>query len=225
MPPALTDYGLTVDNYVLTQAAVPAGCYDVSGGQSDPNSINGFQRFWIKEANKPTPDFKSDLGYRGYLQNLNVTGNVRNFYNEVDYALATGTILLGLKETNWVANQESYKPDGAFRNGNRYTYIPGDPAGQRIHLVDDNVLGRFVTDPHEAMSMVARPRSKAVGAKTGVGGSIDAGLNLETFTNAEGDSVFTRSSDDHGAQVTRSIQEVWPYYTELGRTLGIIPLP
>ena len=33
---ALTDYDLTVDNYVLTQAAVPAGGCDVSGGQNDP---------------------------------------------------------------------------------------------------------------------------------------------------------------------------------------------
>jgi hypothetical protein len=222
---ALTDYGLSVDNYVLTQAAVPAGCYDTSGGQADPSSINGYARFWSREASKPTPDFASDLGYRGHLQNLGVSGNVSNFYNAVDYALATGTSLFGVLETHWEANQESYKPDDSPSNGNNYTYIPGNPAGQRSQLVDALFVGRFVTDPHEAMSMVARPRSKAVGARSSVGGSIDTGLNLESFTSTTGDQVFTRSSDDHGAQVGRRIQEVWEYYTELGRTFGVIPLP
>jgi len=216
---ALTDYGLTVDNYVLTQAAVPAGCYDVSGGQSDPSSINGYPRFWNKEASKPTPDLASDLGYRGYLDTLGVSGNVVNFHNFDDYALASGRTLW-LLETHWEANQDTYKPDGSFSNTNWYTYIQANADGQRCQLVDAFFVGRFVTDPHESMSLLARPRSKAVGARASVQGSIDDEFNL-----AAAPLAFSPSSDDHGAQVGRRIQQVWLYYTELGRKLGVLPLP
>jgi hypothetical protein len=215
---ALTDYDLTIDNYVLTQAAVPAGCYDVSGGQNDPNSINGYARFWAKEASNPTPDFADDLGYRGYLAALGVSGNVVNFHNFDDYALASGRALLGRAEVHWEANQDSYKPDGSFSNTNWYTYIPSNPDGQRCQLVDAVFVGRFVTDPHESMALVARARSKAVGARAGVEGSID-----DEFDLAAAPLQFSPSSDDHGAQVARHIQQVWLYYTELGDALGVLP--
>lgn len=220
---ALTDYGLTVDNYVLTQAAVPAGCYDVSGGQNDSSSINGYPRFWNKEANKPTPDFAADLGYRGYLATLGVTGNVTNFHNFDDYALATGRTFW-LLQTHWEANQDTYKPDDSFSNTNWYTYIEANANGKRCQLVDAFLVGRFVADSHESMSLLARPRSKAVGARASVRGSIDGQLDLSAFRDSAGKQVFTRASDDHGAQVGRRIQEVWEYYTELGRSLGVLPL-
>ena len=44
---------------------------------------------------------------------------------------------------------------------------------ERCQLVDAVFVGRFVTDPQESMALVARPRSKAVGARAGVQGSID----------------------------------------------------
>lgn len=218
---ALTDYGLSVDNYVLTQAAVPAGCYDTSGGQSDPNSINGYARFWNREVSKPTPDFACDLGYRGYLQIHGVSGNVKNFHNFDDYALASGRTFL-LFETHWEANQDSYKPDSSASNANAYTYFPGNPTGQRCQLVDALFAGRFVTDSHEAMSMIARPRSKAAGALGATRGVIGSDFDLSAMRDSTGQQVFTRSGDDHGAQVGRRIQEIWPYYTELGDAFGVL---
>ena len=189
---ALTDYNLTIDNYVLTQATVPAGGYDVSVGQNDPNSINGYARFWAKEASNPTPDFADDLGYRGYLAALNASGNVVNFHNFDDFALASGRALLERVEVNWEANEESYKPDGSFSNTNWYTYVPSNPDSQRCQLVDAVIVGRFVADPHESMALVARPRSKAVGARAGVQGSIDNEFNLATAP-----LEFSPSSDAH----------------------------
>ena len=214
---ALTDYDLTIDNYVLTQAAVPAGSYDASGGQNDPNSINGYARFWAKEARNPTPDFADDLGYRGYLAALNASGNAVNFHNFDDFALASGRALLERVEVNWEANEDSYKPDGSFSNSNWYTYVPSNPTGQRCQLVDAVIVGRFVTDPHESMALVARPRSKAVGARAGVQGSID-----DEFDLAAAPLEFSPSSDDHSAQVARRIQQVWFYYTELGDALRVL---
>ena len=45
--------GLTVDNYILLQAAVPAGCYDTSSG------INSYSRFTSAESTSPTPDIRA----------------------------------------------------------------------------------------------------------------------------------------------------------------------
>jgi hypothetical protein len=214
---ALTVYGLTVKNYVLSQAAVPAGCYDVSAG------VNNYQRFLQAETNKPTPDLANDLGYRGYLATLGVTGNVVNFHNSNDFALAKG--FTGPLETNWEKNQEGSKPDSSLSNGNYYAYAPAQPIGQRCQLVDALIVGRLVLDPHESMALVARARSKAVGALGNTGGSIKESLDLSQMRDGVNTQIFTDSSDDHGAQVSRRIQQVWPYYEQLGLKLEVIPLP
>jgi hypothetical protein len=70
------------------------------------------------------------------------------------------------------------------------------------------------------MSLVARPRSKAVGARDSVQGSINNEFDLSS-----GNLDFNTSSDDHGGQVSRSIQQVWTYYNRLGRELEVIPIP
>ena len=77
-------YNGAVDNYVLSQAAIPAGCYDAS------DSINNYDLFDQREQQSPTPDTAAELGYRGYLGGLNVSGSVVSFYNIGDYALKTG---------------------------------------------------------------------------------------------------------------------------------------
>ncbi len=151
--------GMSIDNYVLMQAAVPAGCYDESGGKST-GGVNGYARFWNAEATEPTPDLANpDRGYRGHL--TSVSGNLVNFHNSLDFALATGTTL-GL-ETNWEANQEDFKPDKAPINTWYYNYNPNDPIlDQRAYITWSAGGARFSIDHHEVMSFVARPRSKAV---------------------------------------------------------------
>lgn len=39
--------GLSVRNYLLMEAAIPAGCYD-TGGDSGTGGVNGYDRFWGK---------------------------------------------------------------------------------------------------------------------------------------------------------------------------------
>ena len=65
-----------------------------ASSQDHPNSSDGYASFWAKEASNPTPEFADDLGYRGYLAALGVSGNVVNFHNFDDYALASGRVLL-----------------------------------------------------------------------------------------------------------------------------------
>jgi len=213
--------GMQVSKVVLMQGAIPAGCFDTSGGQSDSSNINGYERMWAKEADHPTPDIAADLGYRGFA--FSASGAIYNFYNESDYALATGTFL-GL-DTNWESNQRDHKPDsncllyrtlygGMYLSGDwSYTYDATLDHGFQIKLLRGaNNDRRFVTMPHESMSFVARSRSKALGARAGVGGVI-----AENFNIGEGSATnLGDNRPDHSGEFTRSIQVLQPFYQKLG---------
>jgi hypothetical protein len=162
------------------EAAVPAGCYDTSGGNG-ADGVNGYDRFWIAEADEPTPDFHQvsggelTKGYRGFLDGIgnNVAGDVVNFHNRDDAALATGRIFYGALDGNWETNQEDYKPDGHFfpLTDWHYHYYPERPAlNERATQEFTFFVGRFITDSFEMKSFVARSRSKAVGAVEGTQG-------------------------------------------------------
>ncbi len=203
---ALTVYGLSVDNYVASQAAAPAGCYDSS------QSLNSYADFLNAETQNPTPDGTNDLGYRGYLTGLNVRGSVVSFYNIVDYALKTGREI-GLN-VSWEGNQLAYKPNWFV--GRHYEYDSNEAIGQRCKLrINDANTWRYVADIHESMSFVARPRSEATGASTAVGGSIDGNYNVGPGSPSD----FAEASSDHGGQFSRRIQRLWPYYENLLITL------
>jgi hypothetical protein len=194
--------GLTIDNYVLLQAALAAGCYNAT------SDINSYSRFTTAEQNSPTPDQAvPSMGYRGYL--ANVTANLVNFYNPNDFALATGTLggathlpFLWWFDTNWEANEETYKP-----NGDYYYYPEQADISQSIYRYGSPY--GFVSDPQESMSYVARPRSKAVGALTGVGGAIKDQVDLSASFG------FGRQRDDHSAEFNRSIQGLNTFYAQL----------
>jgi hypothetical protein len=209
---ALTVYNGAVDNYVLSQAAIPAGCYDAS------DSINNYDLFDQREQQSPTPDTAAELGYRGYLSGLNVSGSVVSFYNTVDYALKTGQEA-GIS-VSWEGNQLGYKPN-AF-TGRSYKYDAdvwlGGSGRVAMLLINDSIMGRYVADIHESMSFVARPRSDAAGANESVGGSIGELYNVGPGSP----SAFDRESSDHGGQFSRRIQQLWPYYRELGVRLRVL---
>jgi pimeloyl-ACP methyl ester carboxylesterase len=204
--------GLTVDNYVLLQAAVPAGCYDTSSG------INSYGVFATAEASKTTPDLAvPDMGYRGYL--ANVSGNLVNFYNANDFALATGNLatfthipFLWWIDANWEANEVESKPD--YFTSQVYNYDSTQTLLQRGQLLIRHAgptytVDHYVTDPQESMSFVARPRSKAVGALADVGGTITSQVDLNANFG------FDRNRDEHSAEFNWNIQRVGGFYSEL----------
>jgi pimeloyl-ACP methyl ester carboxylesterase len=197
--------GMTITNYALMQAAVPAGCYNTNV------NINNYDRFIRAEVNDPTPDYASlEKGYRGYL--TGVSGNLVNFYNAVDFALVAGSYF-GI-EVSWEKNQISYKPDDPLGSG-YYNYNLFEPFGSRTYITFAFSPRRFVTDPHEVMSFVARPRSQAVGAGNYIGTPIDVG---EGSTSA-----FSRERSDHSGQFNRNIQNLNPFYQQFVEQLRLTP--
>ncbi len=147
-----------------------------------------------------------------------MSGSVVSFYNIVDYALKTGQE--GGINVSWEGNQLGYKPN-AF-TGRSYKYEAdvwvGGSDRVAMLLVNDSTTGRYVMDIHESMSFVARPRSDAAGANESVGGSIEELYDVGPASP----SAFDRESSDHGGQFSRRIQQLWPYYRELGVRLRVL---
>ena len=203
---ALRSGSLSVENYILLQAAVPGGCYDTRD-----NPINNYERFLVEETDRPTPDTTADLGYRGYLSSLGVSRRVVNFQNGIDYALVTGAIW-GL-DSNWEKNEVDYKPNVPVPYGwstDGYIYNIQKNVGNRCELHKLSGFTRELSDIRESMGFVARPRSKPVGALGATRGSIQSDISLRgTPYN------FTDDPKDHGGQWSRSIQRTWDFYSAL----------
>ncbi len=173
-----------IDNYVLMQAAVPAHCYD-------PLLAN-YAPFMAAEVSSPTPDT-----YRGYPGpiDLALRGQMVNFFNTNDFALATGTILG--KSVSWESNEIKYKPDVFYSSDGSNALWTGLP-------------NRLLTDPREIMAFVSRPRSKAVGAQPGVAGVIGGGQ-----VDLTGNFNFLGDKTEHSAQFNYAIQAAWGFYSSL----------
>jgi hypothetical protein len=206
--------GMQASNVVLLQGAIPAGCFDPSGGQSDAASINGYQPMWAKEANRPTPDVAASLGYRGFVTNAG-NAKIYNFFNTQDYALFFGPLAA------WEGNQELNKPDPldvltSIVPNTAYNYdaaTVGLPVTQRGQLVNTNSHStiRFVATPYESMSFVARSRSKAVGATGGVGGIVNFNVDIGPGSGTNLQNVRS----DHSGEFSRSIQQLQSFYGTL----------
>ena len=204
--------GLSITNYALMQAAIPAGCFDSRA------IVNSYPRFLDAESNDPTPDRADpDLGYRGHLTGVN--GNLINFYNLNDFALATGSYVE--IDTNWERNQEADKPSSF--GGRYYDYDPARVFPERYQLWQRlerlNVLVRYVTKHEEVMSFIARPRSRALGSRAHVRGAIDGQVDIGVGSP----SNFGDRRADHSAQFNRRIQQLQPFYQQLMQQLGIVP--
>ncbi len=178
--------GAPFDNYILSQGAVPAHAYD-------PNAPT-LQKLLIAETNSPTPFSAAQGGYHDYFAALN--GNVVNLFNTNDFALATGTCLD--RETNWEKNNESYKPEASEGN---YSFDGTNCWWSAQQLF------KQLTSSMEKKALVARSRSKAVGAQGGVANAVTSSVNLSAAPHN-----FDRTRPEHSAQFTRSIQSVGPYY-------------
>ena len=129
-----------------------------------------------------------------------------NFFNTNDFALAKGTMdlgMLGTIQVNWEANELQTKPYSAL---SAVQYSWNGTSALQIIGYQTNVI----TAPHELMPFVALPRSKAVGAQPGVGGAIQGG-ELDLGINFG----FGDAQQDHSAQFNWNIQAVRPFYVTL----------
>jgi hypothetical protein len=110
---------------------------------------------------------------------------------------------------SWEANQESFKPDSG------YDYII--PDGTNCFNISGSPAGRAVTDSREIMAFCSRPRSKAVGAQSGVAGVIQGG-SVDMTANFG----FKQASNQHSAQFNWNIQRLGAFYRQLGVSLGVL---
>lgn len=180
--------GATFDNVILSQAAMPAHAYD--------GNVPTLQKLLNAETNKATPYFAIHGGYHECY--TNISGNVVNLFNTNDYALVSGTI--GPFDTNWEKNQETEKPESFF--GAQSYYFQPPATSWRLNPGPDEI----VYDMLEVRSMVARSRSRAVGAQGGLGGVIDISVDLSASFG------FGGTREDHSGQFTRPIQTAKSYY-------------
>jgi hypothetical protein len=197
--------GAIVDNYVLSQAAVAADCYD-----RNPELIRrGLERL---DSRRPAPYLASEMGYAGYFADIDVQGRMVNFYNPKDSA--TGLA--------WESNNKE-KPDqgfgiGAFIDG-RYVFNARERQAhfERRILDSDGIIkfvfSHFVTDPYESMVFVARSRTQSAGTEGRTRGPIDEAVNLQQ------EFGLTGWITDHGAQFDRTIQDIHGYYRKLFEAL------
>lgn len=187
--------GAPFDTFVMSQAAMPASCYDTQAPT--------LQKLLDSEAIEPTPDWKV-MGYRG--AHTNITGRCANLFNPQDYALATGTF--ALLQANWEQNQKVAKPDGLPGARN---YISDGTNGYAVIDVD---LYRLVTDSEECRGMVARSRTKAIGALGPATGQTTQGI-IGSALNLNAAFGFFDTRDEHSAEFKRNIQNCWRYYDQL----------
>ncbi len=198
-----------IDNYVLMQAAVPAGSYDVAA-PNWPALANSF-------ATSPAPD-----DYIVIATNISqsVRRRVVNFHNTNDFALATGT--LGGIEVNWLGNQRLNKPDGLFSPptaGKLWNYSwtasTNPPYASAVDLYGNNP--RIVTNNYESLAFVSRSHTRAVGSIGGIGGALNVSEEVDLNRSVESSGVLglNREQNEHSGQFNWHCQKTWLFYKKL----------
>jgi hypothetical protein len=199
--------GMTVNTYMLMEAAIPSGCFS--------DIVNNFADFATAEQiNHVTPDTAADNGYRLFLSSVsNNVAKFVSFFNTVDFALQTGTTSIPFQglawpfQTNWVQNEIDYKPNRFFNATlDYYDFLPNASQGQRSVFFFNGTSVRSVIDAHETMAFVARPRSKSAGAEGNTSLVFPSSFDLQGACN------FGRQRDDHSGQFTRRIQQLSNFY-------------
>jgi len=140
------------------------------------------------------PDTVAELGYREYH---GPTGtSIVNFSDVTDDA--TGFL--------WGASQ-NFKPEPG------YGYNPAALPGQRHTVTYFWEVGRFVTDLHESLSMIARSKSETIAHEPGAGGLISTSVPINASFGF---------SNEHGAAFDRPIQKnLNDFYDEVLTQFGI----
>lgn len=202
--------GLTVNNYVLLQAAVPASCYDDRDLLKQPQSQRPYVGVDVTLWENDTPDDDPvaetrALAYRGRLSGDR--GNLVSFYLPNDAATTYA----------WEFNNDQFKPATTYGYTRGAGVVMGTQMGlwKRIGSIEVGL-----NDPFETMPLACRSWSKLVGAESRTAGAIQGNLDLssETFS-LPGATLGFR--EEHSAQFNRSIQVLQPFYQELLRALKI----
>lgn len=170
--------GMSVSNYAMIDAAVPASCFD-------PNTALQQSSY----GNSPDNDTDSPTQALAYKNRLaSVSPTLINFYLTSDDAL-------GL----WALNNTLYKPEVFYTIGggdHAYKYYPGNPSGQKLFLTFLLSANRNLTQVEESLGYAARSSTKAVGAEGNTRGPISESnsIDLSTFGYEHEHSGFWKFS-------------------------------
>lgn len=164
--------GASFDTLILSQAAMPASCYDVNA----PTNSDLLYR----ETNVArTPDWQP-MGYHG--AHTNIAGRIVNFYNVSDDLLSA-----------WLLNQKFFKPTQfyVYDGTNGWYYFDPENNGRRL-----------LSDSQESRAQLARSRTLGIGVQGPASGQTNQGIiestvNLRTQLNigqsqAEHSAFFSR---------------------------------
>ena len=161
-----------------------------------------------------TPDTTLDNGYRLFLESFTANvGKFVSFFNVNDFALATGSTF-PVGHSNWEQNQIDFKPN-RFSNLtlDYYDFFPNETAGRRSVFFFNGTNARLVTEAHETMAFIARPRSKAAGAEPHSASMLEqlsgTAINLHALCG------FDSDQPDHSGQFNWRIQQLGPFYDEI----------
>ena len=195
--------GMQVDSYVAMETAVSASCYN-------PQAPT-IQKLLDAENGRPTPEFVSQLGCRGYLLNIGNTSGAKlfSYYNQDDFWLVTGHLcpthpwvpFIRNKAVDWIDNEADNKPDAVSLNHYYYDYVTeGSVLAPRFrHPSPDGDINRIVSDPHESMAYVSRSRTGPLGAGA-PGPLFKDEVNMRILYG------FSTYRPDHSGQFQRDIQ-------------------
>ena len=216
-----------MNSYVALKAAVSLSCYYPVGTSAPPRQV-----LVDADTAHPTPQYSGFYnGYHGYLSSIGGANKV-NYYGARDFWLETGHAYVGLTQAlsvSWVSNEMQNKPcdppDGFIGTNGLVTYY-WDVNQLKAYFRHD-AFYRLVTDAHESMAFVSRPRTSALGATTAPFG----------FGNLDLDAAdtygFTEARFDHSGPFQRDIQLMYgnadgapwsePLYVRLMRDLQVSP--
>lgn len=196
-------HAMTVDNYALLHAAVPASCYDTGLylEQSQAPGAFGYTYWGTRTPDDDPGPLTSALAYRGRL--AAVQGNLVNFYLPQDRATTYA----------WEFNNRVFKPYSGF------FYDRSEVDGSKLWKNEFGIR-RPLTDPEEAMPYADQAWSKLVGAESRTAGVISSSIDLSNGVYSLPGST-EGFKDDHSAEFNRRIQQVQPFYHELLRQLGV----
>ena len=198
--------GMSVANYSLLNAAVPAICYD---DRVDGNGKSVLDENW----GYSTPCYDSDQNIRNlsYRYKLNqVSANLISYFLPNDSALkawelnnyTSGPFSLGAKPQRYNLGVTGYSygivgnPDANVKS--IWLTVPGDV--------------RYVTTAHEAMAYAVQSPTKTVGANGATQGPISSSVNMGSNYNF---------GSTHSAEFNFSIQATTQFYGELLDGMGI----
>ena len=140
------------------------------------------------------PDTIVELGYRGY--HGATASRLINFADPTDLATGVG----------WRTAQ-NIKPEPS------YSYNATAPVGQRHSVSYLFEVGRFATDLHESLSMIAEAKSNTIAHEPGAQGRITSSVDLKNTFDFD---------NEHGAAFDRPIQKnLNGFYDEVLTQFGI----